>query len=153
LPSRTSRCFVVSVVLFNCIYLALIPISKRCTALMLLAISVPSFHINTPPPPPPSIYLTSLLLTIRTHTTLNFYPKKNILSWSAKFFTLYHNPPHSCLLYIPTIYQLSYIILFTTQSHSTAASQSSVLSAHTVPLPANQKWRENIELEHQERWI
>jgi hypothetical protein len=32
---------------------------------------------------------------IRTHTTLNFYPKKNILSWSAKFFTLYHNPPHS----------------------------------------------------------
>jgi hypothetical protein len=41
---------------------------------------------------------------IRTHTTLNFYPKKNILSWSAKFFTLYHNPPHSCLLY--TIYSI-----------------------------------------------
>jgi hypothetical protein len=34
---------------------------------------------------------------IRTHTTLNFYPKKNILSWSTKFFTLYHNPPHSYL--------------------------------------------------------
>jgi hypothetical protein len=50
--------------------------------------------------------------SIRTHTTLNFYSKKNILSWSAKFFTLYHNHPHSYLLYISTLYQLSYIILF-----------------------------------------
>jgi hypothetical protein len=49
---------------------------------------------------------------VGTHTTLNFYPKKNILSWSAKFFTLYQNPPHSCLLYIPTLYQLPHIILF-----------------------------------------
>jgi hypothetical protein len=50
--------------------------------------------------------------TIRTHTTLNFYSKRNILSPSAVMFTLYHNPLQSCLLYISTLYQLSHIILF-----------------------------------------
>ena len=49
---------------------------------------------------------------IRTHTTLNFYSKRNILSPSAIMFTLYHNPLQSCLLYISTLYQLSHIILF-----------------------------------------
>ena len=49
---------------------------------------------------------------IRTHTTLNFYSKRNILSPSAVMFTLYHNPLQSCLLYISTLYQLSHIILF-----------------------------------------
>jgi hypothetical protein len=48
---------------------------------------------------------------IRTHTTLNFYSKRNILSLSANFFTLYHNPPQSYLLYISTLYQLLYILL------------------------------------------
>jgi hypothetical protein len=49
---------------------------------------------------------------IRTHTTLNFYSKRNILSPSARLSTLYHNPLQSCLLYISTLYQLSHIILF-----------------------------------------
>jgi hypothetical protein len=29
--------------------------------------------------------------SIHTYTTLNFYPKKNIISLSAKLFGLYHN--------------------------------------------------------------
>jgi hypothetical protein len=41
---------------------------------------------------------------IRTHTTLNSYSKRNILSWSAKLSTLYYNPLQSCLLYISTLY-------------------------------------------------
>jgi hypothetical protein len=49
---------------------------------------------------------------IRTLSTLNFYPKKNILSLSAKFFTLYHNSPQSYLLHISTLYQLPHIISF-----------------------------------------
>jgi hypothetical protein len=47
---------------------------------------------------------------IRTHTTLNFYSKRNILYLSANFFALYHNPPQSYLLYISTLYQLLYIL-------------------------------------------
>jgi hypothetical protein len=49
---------------------------------------------------------------IRTHTTLNLYSKRNILSSSARLSTLYHNPPQSCLLYISTLYQLPHIIFF-----------------------------------------
>jgi hypothetical protein len=41
---------------------------------------------------------------IRTHTTLNPYSKKNILSSSAKLSTLYHNHLRSYLLYILTLY-------------------------------------------------
>jgi hypothetical protein len=51
-------------------------------------------------------------LDIRTHTTLNFYSKKNILSLSVRFSTLYHNSPQSYLLHISTLYQLPYIISF-----------------------------------------
>jgi hypothetical protein len=63
---------------------------------------------------------------IRTHTTLNLYSKRNILSSSARFFTLYHNPPQSCLLYISTLYQLPHIIsfLFKYQLTSTVALRS-----------------------------
>jgi hypothetical protein len=43
---------------------------------------------------------------------LNFYSKRNISSWSAIFSTLYHNHPRSQLLYISTLYQLPYIILY-----------------------------------------
>jgi hypothetical protein len=49
---------------------------------------------------------------IRTHTTLNFYSKRNILSSSARLSTLYHNPPQSYILHISTIYQLQNIISF-----------------------------------------
>jgi hypothetical protein len=49
---------------------------------------------------------------IRTHVTLNFYSKRNILSWSARFSTLFNNSPRSQLLYISTLYQLPYIILY-----------------------------------------
>jgi hypothetical protein len=49
---------------------------------------------------------------ICTHTTLNFYSKKNILSLSARFSTLYHKPPQSYLLHISTLYQLLRIISF-----------------------------------------
>jgi hypothetical protein len=49
---------------------------------------------------------------IRTHATLNSYSKRNILSYSAILSTLYHNLLRSYLLYISTLYQLSYIILF-----------------------------------------
>jgi hypothetical protein len=47
---------------------------------------------------------------IRTHTTLNFYSKRNILSPSARLSTLYHNPPQSYILHISTLYQLQNII-------------------------------------------
>jgi hypothetical protein len=60
-----------------------------------------------------------MIEAIRTHTTLNFYPKKNILSWSVKFFTLYHNPPHSCLLYIRTLYQHTIPMLLLSACSST----------------------------------
>jgi hypothetical protein len=40
---------------------------------------------------------------IRTHTTLNLYSKRNILSSSARLSTLYHNPLQSYLLYISTL--------------------------------------------------
>jgi hypothetical protein len=49
---------------------------------------------------------------IRTHTTLFIYPKRNIPSWSARFFTLSNNSPRSQLLYISTLYQLPHILLF-----------------------------------------
>jgi hypothetical protein len=48
---------------------------------------------------------------IRTHVTLNSYSKKNILSSSAKLYTLYHNPLHPYLLYITTLYQLPHIFI------------------------------------------
>jgi hypothetical protein len=35
------------------------------------------------------------LQAIRTHGTLNFYSKKNISSWSARFSTLSYNTPRS----------------------------------------------------------
>ena len=49
---------------------------------------------------------------ICTHTTLNFYSKKNILYLSARFSTLYHKPPQSYLFHISTLYQLLRIISF-----------------------------------------
>jgi hypothetical protein len=49
---------------------------------------------------------------IRTRGTVNFYSKRNISFWSARFSTLYHNHPRSQLLYISTLYQLPYIILY-----------------------------------------
>jgi hypothetical protein len=49
---------------------------------------------------------------IRTHTTLFLYPKRNIPSWLARFFTLSNNSPRSQLLYISTLYQLPHILLF-----------------------------------------
>jgi hypothetical protein len=52
---------------------------------------------------------------VRTHTTLNFHPKRNILSLSAKFFTLILRSSaviYSYLLYISTLYQQSYILSF-----------------------------------------
>jgi hypothetical protein len=66
-------------------------------------------------PPTMSIHGVSARLlvetkAIRTHTTLNFYSKRNILYLSANFFALYHNPPQSYLLYISTLYQLLYIL-------------------------------------------
>jgi hypothetical protein len=49
---------------------------------------------------------------IRTHVSLNLYSKKNILSSSAKLYTLYHNLLHHYLLYITTLYQPPHIISF-----------------------------------------
>jgi hypothetical protein len=49
---------------------------------------------------------------ISTHTTLNFYSKRNILSPSARLSTLYHNSLRSCLLYISTLYQQSFFYYF-----------------------------------------
>lgn len=46
---------------------------------------------------------------IHAHTTLSFYLKRNILSLSAKFFTLYRNPRHSYLLHTSTLHKQSYI--------------------------------------------
>jgi hypothetical protein len=64
---------------------------------------------------------------IRTHTTLNFYSKRNILSPSAVMFTLYNNPLQSCLLYISTLYLLPHIISFLSNYISTHVAAHAVL--------------------------
>jgi hypothetical protein len=54
-----------------------------------------------------AVYI-SLLIVVE----IFLYPKRNIPSWSAKFFTLSNNSPWSQLLYISTLYQLPHILLF-----------------------------------------
>jgi hypothetical protein len=82
----------------------------------------------------------ALMLSALIYTTLFLYPKRNIPSWSARFFTLSNNSPRSQLLYISNLYQLSHILLFIFH----------LCPIHTQ-LPANEERREIIKLKKRVR--